>query len=390
MAACGAGHAVSWRSTGKPGGNASDICSQRFANSGARVGTETRVNTKLSGSQSDPDVAGRADGSHVVVWVDQAGADGNLYGVYAQRHDSAGARLGGEILVNSTTAGSQYEPRVAVLSGGGFVVIWRSDGQDGSSAGVYGQHFDASGAKTGGEFWGTPGTITRSVAPELLNLNASVSFGENLVNAQAQLIDSSVTLSDADSANFAGGQLVVAILPSGQNQTDQPFVQDQLGIRDQGSGQIGVSGQSVSYEGTVIGSIASNGANSAQLIVDLSASAMPVAAEALIESLTYANSSNEPLATRLISIQVSDGAGGTSEARVVEIDIEQTLSLSGASSSPEGSASVLSIISRDPAVASIDVNWGAVPRWRSLRLPSLSRQGARSVMPLSTDPRRQA
>ncbi|GAB1459274.1 hypothetical protein MASR2M50_10480 [Thauera sp.] len=58
----------------------------------------------------------------------------------------------GEFRVNTATSGAQYEPAVAMLEGGGFVVTWRSDNQDGSGAGVYAQRYAADGSALGGEF----------------------------------------------------------------------------------------------------------------------------------------------------------------------------------------------------------------------------------------------
>ena len=60
--------------------------------------------------------------------------------------------MGNEFMVNSYTAMNQIASSVAALPGGGFIVTWNSNGQDGSSYGVYGQVFGSSGNKIGGEF----------------------------------------------------------------------------------------------------------------------------------------------------------------------------------------------------------------------------------------------
>ena len=41
---------------------------------------------------------------------------------------------------------------MAALAGGGFVVTWTSDGQDGSGYGIYGQRYAADGTAVGSEF----------------------------------------------------------------------------------------------------------------------------------------------------------------------------------------------------------------------------------------------
>jgi len=68
------------------------------------------------------------------VWRDNS-LDGSSYGVYAQRYNTDGTAAGSEFRVNTTTSNGQYEPEVAMLDGGDFVVVWRSDYQDGSAPG---------------------------------------------------------------------------------------------------------------------------------------------------------------------------------------------------------------------------------------------------------------
>ena len=78
-----------------------------------------------------------ANGSSVIVWQSYL-QDGSGYGVYAQRFADDGSALGAEFRINSVTLYDQQTPSVIALSGGGFVVTWQSNAQDGSSWGVYG------------------------------------------------------------------------------------------------------------------------------------------------------------------------------------------------------------------------------------------------------------
>ena len=82
-----------------------------------------------------------------------------------------------------------------------------------------------------------------------------------------------------------------------------------MAIRNQGigAGQIGVSGSDVTFGGTVIGSFA--GGAGSTLTVTFNAAATAAAIEALIENLTYANSSDTPTASRSLELKVSDAAG---------------------------------------------------------------------------------
>ena len=147
-----------------------------------------------------------------------------------------------------------------------------------------------------------------NAAPALADLDA-VTFLENTVNASAQIIDSAVTFADADNANLADGNLTVTYSVGGG-------AEDSLSVRHQGNGagQIGFDGTTIRYAGTAIGTIGTNGASGANLVVTFNTNATPTAVDALIQNLTYANSSNTPTATREISITVNDGDGGTSAA----------------------------------------------------------------------------
>ena len=116
----------------------------------ALTGAQTRVNSHTGGDQQLPAIAALTSG-YVVVWASNA-QDGSLFGVYGQRYNANGAKEGAEFPVNTTTAKDQTQPRVAGLSDGGFVVAWQSNGQDKSGLGVYGQRFSAAGAKAGAEF----------------------------------------------------------------------------------------------------------------------------------------------------------------------------------------------------------------------------------------------
>src|SRR6185436_8508851 len=92
----------------------------------------------------------------VVVWVSGSNAasgteDGSGYGVFAQRFGSSGDALGGEFRVNTFTTDNQSCANAAASSSGDFVVVWRSDLQDGPRSAIFGQRFASSGAALGSE-----------------------------------------------------------------------------------------------------------------------------------------------------------------------------------------------------------------------------------------------
>jgi hypothetical protein len=156
---------VIWASRAQVPGGIFETFAQRFDAAGTRIGGEFQVNTYTTGYQipvrGGPAVAVDGGGNFVVAWIsyDPVGPsqDGSLAGIFGQRFSAAGTRLGGEFQVNTYTTDFQYGPTVAMASSGAgfdgnFVVVWDSDGQDGSAYGVFGQRFSASGNRLGAEF----------------------------------------------------------------------------------------------------------------------------------------------------------------------------------------------------------------------------------------------
>jgi hypothetical protein len=140
---------VVWQSFNQDG-NSSGIFGQRFDRAGAPMGSEFRVNSYTTDSQGFPSVALHANGS-VVVWSSNT-QDGSAGGVFGRQFSASGVPQASEFRVNSYTTSHQVQPAVASDESGNFVVVWRSATQDGSSYGIFGQRFDASGAPVGPEF----------------------------------------------------------------------------------------------------------------------------------------------------------------------------------------------------------------------------------------------
>ncbi len=101
------------------------------------------VNTNTTTSSITPRVATLTDGGVVVVWAsygmdDAANTDNQLasmLGVYAQRFDPTGNKLGPEFLVNQTVAFNQRDPSIAALADGNYAVAWTSESLSGIGTG---------------------------------------------------------------------------------------------------------------------------------------------------------------------------------------------------------------------------------------------------------------
>jgi 6-phosphogluconolactonase (cycloisomerase 2 family) len=141
---------VVWQSAGQDG-DGDGIYAQMFHVDGTPDGAEFPVNTTAAGNQSDPAVAVDVSGNFVVVWTDDA-LDTGGKGVFARMFDAAGTPLTGEIPINSYVTGDQSTPTVAMDSGGGFTVAWTDAAQDGSAAGLYARRFTSAGLPATVEF----------------------------------------------------------------------------------------------------------------------------------------------------------------------------------------------------------------------------------------------
>ena len=142
--------AISWTSTRQDLVN-TDIYVRRYNTQGLPVSAEILVNSTIGNHHETSDIAMNADGDFVVVWAAIAQDESSL-GIFGQRFDEAGTRLGGEFRVNAYGHDKQFDPQVAMDLTGDFVVTWSSFLQDNSSWGVYGHRFSSAGASMGGEF----------------------------------------------------------------------------------------------------------------------------------------------------------------------------------------------------------------------------------------------
>lgn len=149
------GYVISWASYGQDGSDWGAYL-QRYDALGAKVGTEIRINTTTTGEQDGPTVTGLADGGYLATW--EGSGAGDTYGIFAQRFNAAGAKVGGEVRINSTTTGAQQDPVVTTLTNGGYVVAWQSspdelsdDENTKSPSEIYLQLYSSSGTKIGGQ-----------------------------------------------------------------------------------------------------------------------------------------------------------------------------------------------------------------------------------------------
>jgi FG-GAP-like repeat/RTX calcium-binding nonapeptide repeat (4 copies) len=114
-----------------------------------------RLATEPNGFDANADIVRLSDGGWIATWTGASfpsspRPDSSLYGIYQRRFDSSGTALTDEVLVNTTTADEQRDSKVLSLADGGWVVVWINNSSI-SPNGVYQQRYDATGARVGNE-----------------------------------------------------------------------------------------------------------------------------------------------------------------------------------------------------------------------------------------------
>jgi Ca2+-binding RTX toxin-like protein len=86
------------------------------------------VNSTIVEAQKLPDVTVLPNGGFVVAWIDDSGIGSDLDpAIKLQAFDGSGGKIGGELLVNTTTALTQTLPTISALADGRVVVTWTDE-----------------------------------------------------------------------------------------------------------------------------------------------------------------------------------------------------------------------------------------------------------------------
>ncbi|MCY2960601.1 MAG: hypothetical protein NTY35_10590 [Planctomycetota bacterium] len=154
---------VDFSSHGGVGSNL-NLWGRRFSASGTPLGNEFPLpSTFVNGDQRLPRVGADGLGRFVVVWQD-AQADGSSSAIALRRFDVLGNALGPDVVVNTTTAGAQTSPEVAVDPDGSFLVAWEDWSQ--TTPRARGRRYASDGSPNGPEFpLSPPGVWAERPAP---------------------------------------------------------------------------------------------------------------------------------------------------------------------------------------------------------------------------------
>jgi len=161
-------------------GNSTDWDGCTFdAAAGEKLVSEVQVNTTASSHQESPAVAVLPGGGYVVVWQDE-GQDGSSTGIFGRFFGPDGAPSTGELPLNSKTVGAQSAPAVAAFADGRFVVTWASNFAQFGNDGPIGRVFEPDGQPLFEEFQmnqADPGNHQYSAVVALGNLSFVAVWG---------------------------------------------------------------------------------------------------------------------------------------------------------------------------------------------------------------------
>ncbi len=165
-------YVLAWQSYGQDGSGLG-IFARRFNAAGDPLDDEAFLVTNTTdGNQSQPDVAVDASGNFIIVWQ-SADLNGSGYDIYARRFDEYGMADGNEFRVNTTIAGQQGKPALAIdPDDGSVVIVWQGPDGDESGLGIFGQRYKPNGKPDGGEFPLNTFTALDQVSPTI-SMNAN-------------------------------------------------------------------------------------------------------------------------------------------------------------------------------------------------------------------------
>ena len=148
---------------------------QRLDESGAPTGPEVEVSQTPDGDHYEPVVTALPDGGFVVAWTNSIPnawtnsippeVNGYSYSTRAQIFDAAGERVGGDFFSDATRTADQFQPNLASLSDGRFVLSWEDIPPGTVIASAKSQIFAADGTALGPP-------ITLNTMPDLTTTNA--------------------------------------------------------------------------------------------------------------------------------------------------------------------------------------------------------------------------
>ncbi|KAJ5072564.1 hypothetical protein M0811_01579 [Anaeramoeba ignava] len=151
-----------------------NILGQIFTENGTPVWDVFQANDNDGNNKRGPSVSSLPNGCFVVVW-ESISLDG-LYEIVAQIFWINGTKNGEKIPINEKRSTKPESPEVVVVSENGFLVVWHSYNNDGSSYGIFAQIVSLNGTKNGSNFQVNEFVISSQINPDAAPLFDDESF----------------------------------------------------------------------------------------------------------------------------------------------------------------------------------------------------------------------
>jgi hypothetical protein len=146
----GGASVIVWQGPDGDGADAgSGIFGQRYDPKGIRIGGEFRVHQRVRRLQRNARVGLTRAGEFAVVWEVQDETSGRWH-VLGRWYDAAGKALSGEAAIEQSSAGDQPRPGIAMSEAGDSVVAWY--GRESAHWTLFARMFATRGAPNGPEF----------------------------------------------------------------------------------------------------------------------------------------------------------------------------------------------------------------------------------------------
>jgi hypothetical protein len=219
-----------------------NIVGQRYNSLGDPIGIEFVVNETFPiHPDTDPAIAILQDGGFVITWTsgvrsfkDFTTPDGQGAGVFGQRYDAAGNKLGSDFQVNTIASGDEFDSTIVALNDGGFIVAWTAVLASSNTREVRMQRYDANGVRAGSEM-NIPGTS------DLPSITAMVNGGFAIAGNQ------SVQIYDSNGVRVGNG-----IPTSSTNSVTEPIAANFISVSALSDGGLVALEKSFDIRGTLI------------------------------------------------------------------------------------------------------------------------------------------
>ncbi|WP_406647555.1 tandem-95 repeat protein [Aliisedimentitalea scapharcae] len=159
-------------------------------------------------------------------------------------------------------------------------------------------------------------------APVISDLATQVDLLFANVSGASAFIDTSITVTDADTTNFNGSKLTV-------EHTGAAPAGDQLTVEDLGA--VTVSGSTISHTGTAVATI-TGGSNGSALVIDFTGATVSAAmVDEIMEAISFETTDLDPALSRTLRYTLENAEAGTAGSAPVTINITGP----GANQAPE-------------------------------------------------------